>query len=104
MTTVNYPSNINSWRFVEVYGTDFRPCLIDMANTTNRLGLWEWFRDEPPPSDSGYSFWNHANVNKISNGLEDNNHSGATFSYCMRQMQYIAKNGFEKWNNPLQPE
>ena len=43
-------------------------------------------------------FWGHENVNKISDGLEKNDHSGATFGYCMRQMQFIAKNGFNAWN------
>jgi len=101
---MDYPTDVNAWRFVEVYGTDFRPSLLDMAQTTTRLGLWDWFKTENPPGDSGYMFWGHPNVNKISNGLADNQHSGATFGYCMRQMQTIAKQGFETWNKPKQPE
>ena len=101
---MDYPTDVNAWRFVEVYGMDFRPSLLDMAQTTTRLGLWDWFQTENPPGDSGYMFWGHPNVNKISNGLADNQHSGATFGYCMRQMQTIAKQGFETWNKPKQPE
>ena len=101
---MNYPNDVNEWRFVEVYGTDFRPCLLDMAQTITRLGLWDWFKTENPPKDSGYMFWGHDNVTKISNGLTDNQHSGATFSFCMRTMQAIAKQGFETWNKPKQPE
>ena len=101
---MDYPTDVNAWRFIEVYGTDFRPCLLDMAQTTTRLGLWDWFKTENPPGDSGYMFWGHPNVNKISNGLKDNQHSGATFGYCMRQMQAIAKQGFETWNKPKQSE
>lgn len=70
----------------------------DMIKTTNRLELWEWFRDEKPPECDGYMFWDHENVNAISNGLENNNHSGASFGMCMRQIQYIAKNDWETWN------
>ena len=70
----------------------------DMIKTTNRLELWEWIRDENPPEGKGYMFWNHKNVNDISNGLENNNHSGASFAMCMRQIQYIAKNNWETWN------
>ena len=46
------------------------------------------------------------NIKKISSGLEVNDHSGATFGYCMRQMQFIAKHGFDKWNHIIdqQPE
>ena len=99
-TTVTYPTNIDAWRFVEVYGTDFRPSLLDMAETTTRLGLWEWFRTEDPPGGKGYMYWGHPNVSKINNGLKNNEHSGATFGYCMRQMQAIAKKGFDIWNKP----
>ena len=42
------------------------------------------------------------NVNKISNGLQNNEHSGATFGYCMRLMQAIAKQGFTEWNGAQQ--
>ena len=99
----NYPQNTNEWRLVKVYGMDFRSNLLDMAQTTTRLNLWNWFKNESPPDNDGYMFWGHENVNKISDGLEKNDHSGATFGYCMRQMQFIAKNGFEeyiKYNSP----
>ena len=97
-STVTYPDDLSKWRYVDVYGMDFRPSLKDMADTTTRLGLWSWFQTESPPEDCGYTYWRHENVNKVSD------HSGATFGYCMRQIQYIAKNGFDKWNNPDQPE
>ena len=43
-------------------------------------------------------FWQHRNVESISSGLKNNQHSGATFGYCVRQMQRIAKEGFQSWN------
>ena len=106
MTSINYPRNITSWKYVSVYGMDFRPCLLDMANTTTKLDLWDWFKNESPPNDTGYTYWSHPNIKKISDGLEVNEHSGATFGYCMRQMQFIAKHGFDKWNHIInqQPE
>ena len=42
-------------------------------------------------------WWDHENITKILQGLTDNNHSGASMAYAMRNMQYIAKNGFEEW-------
>ena len=27
-------------------------------------------------------------------------HTASSFNYCMKQMKIIAKNGFDKWNNP----
>lgn len=81
---------------VTVYGFDFRRSLKDMADTVTRLELWGWFHEEPP-SNTGYTYWGHENVKKISNGLENNDHSGSTFGYCMRQMQAIAAKGFNTW-------
>ena len=91
----------NEWPLVTVYGSDFRPDLKDMADTVTRLELWDWFRNETPPENTGYTYWSHENVNKISNGLKDDRHSGATFGYAMICMQYIAENGFESWKNKL---
>ena len=94
-----FPINKDDWRYVEVYGADFRDELIMMAKTVDKLNLWHWFKAESPPTDKGYSFWGHENVDLISNSLPQNNHSGATFAFAMRQMQFIAKNGFDHWNN-----
>lgn len=94
-----YPNNKEGWRYVEVYGTDFRDELIMMANTVDKLNLWQWFKSESPPDHKGYSYWGHENVNLINKSLPQNNHSGATFAFAMRVMQSIAKNGFDHWNN-----
>ena len=98
MSNPTYPHDINSWRLIKVYGTDFRPELLDMAQTITRLGLWDWFKNEKPPDNQGYMFWGHPNINLISSSLKNNQHSGATFGYCMRQMQRIAEEGFQGWN------
>ena len=98
------PSLTNSdYKFVEVYGIDFRPCVKDMCDTVTRLGLWEWYRTYNPPEDSGFMYSSHSNVEAICNGLSDDCHSGATFGYCMRLMQAIAKRGFDNWNNEKLP-
>lgn len=90
----SFPRDYNSWPRVEVYGADFRSCLLDMATTITKLELWDWLKNYNPPEDKGFMFCGELNVTKISNGLQYNSHSGATFSYCMRCMEYIAKNGF----------
>ena len=95
---MNYPTDINEWRLIKVYGVDFRPDLLDMAQTITRLNLWDWMKNSDPPETQGYMWWQHRNVESISSGLKNNQHSGATFGYCMRQMQRIAKEGFQSWN------
>jgi hypothetical protein len=102
MNTPSTSLTASNYKFVEVYGTDFRPHVKDMADTVTRLKLWDWFRTETPPEGQGYMFWSHHNVDIISDGLKNNQHSGATFGYCMRLMQAIAKQGFVKWNGAQQ--
>ena len=91
---ITYPIDYKLWPYVEVYGTDFRSCLLDMATTISKLELWDWLKNYNPPEDEGFTYSNDPNISKISNGLQNNSHSGATFGYCMRCMEYIAKNGF----------
>ena len=51
MTTLDTPPltlTASQYKFVEVYGGDFRSSIKDMADTTTRLNLWTWFRTESP--------------------------------------------------------
>lgn len=96
--TMTSTPDYQNWKPVQVYGCDFRPSLKDMADTVDRLELWDWFKNESPPEDCGYTYWKNPNIDKISNGLDNNDHSGATFGYAMRCMQAIAKQGFNHWN------
>ena len=97
-----YPQNINLWPKVTVYGCDFRSNLLDMADTITRLELWEWLKNYTPDEGSGFMYSRHTNITKISNGLENNDHSGATFAYCLRCMESIAKNGFDGFKSKFQ--
>ena len=90
--------SIHKWRKIVVYGVDFTPELKMMADTITKLKLWDWFKNYSPEKGKGFMWSSHPNISKISNALPQNNHSGATFAYAMRQMEYIAKNGFDNWN------
>ena len=85
------------WPPIRVYDTDFRKPLKEMADTVDRLELWNWFKNESPPDDLGYSFWKHENIKMITRSLPTDEHSGATFAFAMRCMQAIAINGFDEW-------
>ena len=75
----------------------FVQSIKDMVETSIRLEVWEWFKTEEPPEDEGYQWWDHPNINLISSNLSNNDHSGASFACAMRNVQYIAKNGFTAW-------
>lgn len=95
---INTPP-IEEWHpFIGGYGNNMNSDIDDMIKTVNRLEVWEWFRDEEPPNNKGYMYWDHKNINAISDGLENNWHSGASFGMCMRQLQFIAKNDWDTWN------
>ena len=98
-----YPSNPNDWPYFTVYGHDFRTELVNMANAITKLELWDWMKDDNPPKDTGYMFWGHENITKISNNVDDG-HSGATFGRALRIMQFIAKNGFDVWKTQMDNE
>lgn len=71
-----------------------RNILSNAFNSITKLDLWNVF-DIDPPQDSGYIFWENDDVKKIASSLDSDGHSGASFAYVMRHMQFIRKNG---WN------
>jgi hypothetical protein len=95
---MSIPTNKTSWPS-DSFSNDLRL----MAATVTQLELWDWFKQESPPEDTGYSWWRHPNINKISNNLRNddgdlyNPHSGCSFACAMRNMQTIARNGFPAW-------
>lgn len=97
-----YPNNINDWPKVTVYDTDFRKCLLNMANAITKLELWDWLVNFKPDKDKGFMFSSNENLNLIEGEVSGDGHSGATFAYCMRCMESIANNGFEEFKNKIE--
>ena len=58
---MNIPTNKSDWPPGH-FSNDLRL----MAATITELELWDWFKEENPPADEGYSWWGHPNINKIS--------------------------------------
>ena len=78
--------------------------LIELKKTVDVLELWTWFQVESPPEGDGYMFWDHENMNKISDKLEElygNQHYGFTWGMSLRTIQFIAKNGFDNWKKEI---
>ena len=81
--------------------------LIELKKTIDVLELWTWFQVESPAEGDGYMFWDHENMNKISDKLEElygNQHSGYTWGQSMRTIQFIAKNGFDNYKQQVEKE
>ena len=92
-STIDLPDGASIWP------TDyFAKDLQLMADVVTRVQLWNWLKTESPPEDTGYMWWGHDNIRKISDGLgSNNNHSGSSFACALRNMQRIAKVGFYEW-------
>jgi len=63
--------------------------------------LWDWLRIYEPPSNKGFMWSEIPELNKINYQLSKDSvnklHSGSSYASIMRQMEYIAKNGYEKF-------
>jgi hypothetical protein len=70
-------------------------CLYNMYSLITALNLWHKFIEKTPNINDGYIFTQLDWVQQIGNHplIENDGHSGVSFGICMRNMEYIAKNG-----------
>lgn len=59
-------------------------------------GGWAFLKEFIPAANEGFMFSRHPMLDKI-NALLDNSHSGASYGWTMREMEYIAKHGLEAY-------
>ena len=61
--------------------------------------LWSWLSNYNPKN--GFMFSSHTNLEKLQDEMSKNPingcHSGSSYSATMRSMEYIAKNGYQKF-------
>ncbi len=70
--------------------------LEDAYDCITELGLWDFLRDNNPPADKGFMFWNHPRLNELGQKL-DGGHSGASYGFTMRAMQSLAQSSWPSW-------
>ncbi len=59
---------------------------------------WQFLKNNSPPDDKGFMFWGHPMVNKIVDNMETKDeHSGSSMAYVLRNMEFIAVNGWDTW-------
>ena len=56
-----------------------------MQKINNDQELYEWFINYEPDDNKGYMWSNHPNINKISNLVDSDGHSGASFAICLQE-------------------
>lgn len=82
--------------FETVY--DAHECLMltDAYQAITTCDLWEWMRMFHPKDGEGFMFATHPNLNTISDAMTYQGHSGASYGWTMRQMESIAKIGWDE--------
>jgi len=75
-----------------------REICVDAHKAITDLGLWDWMKTVTAPADKGFTYWypRPAELEKI-DALLTSGHSGSSYGWTMRQMEYIAKNGWESY-------
>ena len=71
--------------------------LQDAYDAITRLNLWKELSQFSPSKDEGFMFTSHPLIHKINCEMKLlSEHSGSSYGWVMRTMEFIAKNG---WNN-----
>ena len=85
---IKEPRGPDDWVRMDIgYGIDSRYDVHDMYITVQRLGLEDWIKNYK----GGEQIYSDQ-ASKISDGVENNNHSGASFGGCL----WTTKKVFEK--------
>lgn len=91
------------FEFVDEMG---RAYFISAHRTITQCELWDWLRDFEPDPDRGFMFTSGVpQLDRIKHTLfldpVNSGHSGASYAVTMRNMSYIAKNGYEAFRNKI---
>jgi hypothetical protein len=66
--------------------------LTDAYKAVSQTESWDLLKEEP--GDGGFMFSNDPRMNTLNSAIKYTGHSGGSYGYTMRHMQYIARNGW----------
>ena len=78
-----------------------REMLTDAYQAVTEAGAWTIMAQDPGEGGFMYSKTAHMNLAKVNALIKYEGHSGASYGWTMRQMQYIAIYGWEKYISNL---
>ena len=77
------------------------PYLVNAHWAITECELWDWLRTYEPPTDKGFMFSTTPERERIDAKMREqyiaSGHSGSSYGFTMRVMEYIAKNGYENY-------
>jgi len=72
--------------------------LENMYKSISELNLWNWLSNFEANKETGFVWTeNTKEIDAISHRTIADGHSGASFAISMRNMEYIAKNGWSSY-------
>ena len=69
----------------------------DAINAVTRTEMWEYMAKWSTPDKDGFMFSTDTELEIINKKIEYGGHSGSSYGWTMRQVEYIAKNGFDAY-------
>lgn len=87
--------------FDSIY-TPFETAMLkDAYNAITKADLWEWMRRKSTPGPDGFMFSSAIELAIINAEMSFDGHSGSSYGWTMRQMESIAKRGWEEHKNQV---
>ncbi len=74
-----------------------REMLEDAFQAVTAADAWELLKHPSVPGEGGFMFSSNPDILRISSLMKFEGHSGGSFGMTMRQMEYIAKHGWESY-------
>ena len=100
--TSSLPTTYNNGDFSFIKDKLWRRMMDHAYKETTKLNLWDFFKQESPPDDLGYMFWDCSELDELRDTLDElDGHSGASLGYCLRSIEYIAKQGWNSYVNQI---
>ncbi len=87
------------------FASDFsRPYFQSAHKAITRCELWNWLQKYEPEEDKGFMFTRDVpELDRLNKEMQkdpvNGGHSGSSYAITMRNMEFIAKNGYEEFKN-----
>lgn len=90
---------VREGNFNDLKLTDHEKVMLDDAyKAVSTTKMWSYLKDKHF-DDNGFMFCTDNELSKISNAMTYQGHSGASFAWAMRQMEFIAKEGWSMFSS-----
>jgi hypothetical protein len=73
--------------------------LADAYQAVTQVGMWDYLRLESTPGKDGFMLSTDIELAAISAAMTYQGHSGASYAWTLRQMEAVAKGGWEAYAN-----